>query len=170
MKNIILSEEYLKVLGDISKERADESMKALCPNWAFIVYPESAPSNWVSILEEYFIPFAVSPLHDIDVNPTGEPKKPHYHILLTNGQSKKSFSQLYEIAKRVNGTSLINVHSVKGYYRYFCHLDNPEKAQYKQSDIRCYCGFDSDNLLKPSYHTKLNQISINQTYCSDYKN
>lgn len=37
-------------------------------NWSFIVYPESAPNNWREILQEEMTPFAVSPLHDKDIN------------------------------------------------------------------------------------------------------
>ena len=32
--------------------------------------------------------------------------------------------------------------------RYFLHLDNPEKAQYKREDIECGGGFDLENALK----------------------
>lgn len=51
-------------------------------NWSVIVYPESAPENWRQILDESHIEWIESPLHEFDTNPTGEIKKPHYHILL----------------------------------------------------------------------------------------
>lgn len=44
-------------------------------NFATVVYPESAPENWLEILAEQFVPAFVSPLHDLDVNPTGEVKR-----------------------------------------------------------------------------------------------
>lgn len=50
-------------------------------NWAFLVYPESLPSNWEDIITETGLPMAFSPLHDKDVNPNGEEKKPHYHVI-----------------------------------------------------------------------------------------
>lgn len=50
-------------------------------NWVFLVYPDSAPSDWVSVLQSTGLSCAISPLHDRDVNPTGEPKKPHYHVI-----------------------------------------------------------------------------------------
>ena len=50
--------------------------------WAFIVYPESVLENWRDELEEQGLVFAVSPLHDKDINPTGEKKKEHYHVLI----------------------------------------------------------------------------------------
>ena len=52
-------------------------------NYATIVYPESAPKNWLDILREMKFNVLVSPLHDKDVNPEdGEIKKAHYHVLL----------------------------------------------------------------------------------------
>lgn len=41
--------------------------------WTFIAYEESAPKNLKLALEALKVPFAVSPLHDKDVNmETGE--------------------------------------------------------------------------------------------------
>ena len=53
--------------------------------WTFIVYPESAPENWRDVLDGFHLQWACSPLHDRDVNATGEPKKAHWHILLSFG-------------------------------------------------------------------------------------
>ena len=44
--------------------------------WAFLLYQESAPKNYLDILEEMHIPFVLSPWHDKDINKeTGEFKK-----------------------------------------------------------------------------------------------
>ena len=45
-------------------------------NWAFIVYPDSAPADWQEILRQTGLQCVVSPLHDSDLDPTGEPKTP----------------------------------------------------------------------------------------------
>lgn len=50
--------------------------------WAFVLYPESAPEDWKEILQMTGLSCCVSPLHDKDINPTGEPKKAHYHVIL----------------------------------------------------------------------------------------
>lgn len=105
-------------------------------NFATVVYPESAPCNWQDILAEHCIPCFISPLHDKDLNPTGEPKKPHYHVVLMF-EGKKSISQVTEIFDTINGVGCEVVKSLRGYARYLCHLDNPEKAQYEPSDVRC---------------------------------
>lgn len=110
-------------------------------NFATVVYPESAPANWQTILQEQFIPAFISPLHDKDINPTGEPKKPHYHVMLMF-EGKKSKEQAQEVFAKVGGVGTEVVNSIRGYARYLCHLDNPEKAQYNVDDVKCICGSD----------------------------
>lgn len=105
-------------------------------NFATVVYPESAPDNWQEILSRHCVPAFISPLHDKDLNPTGEAKKPHYHVVLMF-EGKKSISQVTEIFDTINGVGCEVVKSLRGYARYLCHLDNPEKAQYEPSEVRC---------------------------------
>lgn len=52
-------------------------------NWWFVLYPDSAPNNWKAILNDLHIQYYVSPLHDKDINPDGEMKKPHWHVIVT---------------------------------------------------------------------------------------
>ena len=105
-------------------------------NFATVVYPESAPDNWKEVLFSHCVPAFISPLHDKDINPTGEPKKPHYHVMLMF-EGKKSIAQVEEIFKTINGVGCEIVKSVRGYARYLCHLDNPEKHQYDVSEVTC---------------------------------
>ena len=109
--------------------------------WACIVYPESAPENWRAILDDSHIPYAISPLHDRDVNADNTPKKPHWHILFCC-EGKKSQEQMDEISRTVNGTICQKVQSAKGMARYLIHQDNPEKAQYSKDAIECHGGLD----------------------------
>lgn len=110
--------------------------------WSFIVYPESTIKDWKSKLEELGIPFAVSPLHDKDIDPTGEPKKAHWHVLVqfTGPTTYKNVKE--NICDLVNATIPKKVISLRGYYRYLAHLDNPEKAQYNVEEIEKHCGFE----------------------------
>lgn len=109
--------------------------------WAFIVYPDSVPKDWKEILCEKGCVFAVSPLHDKDVNPTGEIKKPHYHVLI-QFEGPTTYKNVDEnICSIINATIPKKVISLRGYYRYLCHLDNPEKAQYDIKEIEEYGGF-----------------------------
>lgn len=110
-------------------------------NFATVVYPESAPSDWQEILSRQFIPAFISPLHDKDINPTGEPKKAHYHVMLMF-EGKKSKEQVQEIFSLIGGVGCEVVNSIRGYARYLCHLDNPEKYQYSVDDVRALCGSD----------------------------
>ena len=51
--------------------------------WTFIVYPDSAPTNWRDILDSKCIPWVESPLHDPDPDaPPEEARKKHYHVSL----------------------------------------------------------------------------------------
>ena len=109
--------------------------------WAFIVYPDSAPENWQEILKSLLVPCAVSPLHDKDLNPTGDEKKPHWHVFI-EFDSLKSYEQAKEITDLFNGTIPQIIKSPIGMVRYFIHKDNPEKHQYNWSDITVYNGFD----------------------------
>lgn len=119
-------------------------------NWAFVAYPESLPENWIGIINSYHIPWFCSPLHDADLNADESEKKPHYHIIL-NFESLKTQQQVEEITKdKLNATIPVIVKSMKGYLRYFVHLDNPEKHQYKIEDIKCYGGADLDTYLAPT--------------------
>lgn len=110
-------------------------------NWATVVYPESAPKNWQEILEQQFIPAFISPLHDKDQNPNGEAKKPHYHVIVMF-EGKKSKDQVKCIFDLIGGVGIEKVNSLRGYARYLCHLDNPEKAKYDEADVLSLGGAD----------------------------
>lgn len=120
-------------------------------NWAFVVYPESLPSNWEEIITETGLPMAFSPLHDKDVNPGGEEKKPHYHVICyyenpTTSRAVKEF-----VTDRLNGTIPIKLESMVGMYRYHLHLDNPEKFQYNEEERRFFNGFDVNKVNALTY-------------------
>lgn len=109
--------------------------------WSFIIYPESGLEGWIDTLIEMGCVFAISPLHDKDVTAEGEKKKEHYHILL-QFEGPTTYNNVKEnICDVVGGTIPKKVISMRGYYRYLTHMDNPEKAQYKEEDVKCYGGF-----------------------------
>ncbi len=113
-------------------------------NWAFILYPESAPKNWQEKLIELNVQFALSPLHNLDVNPdNGEIKKEHYHVILVF-DSVKSYEQVKEITQKLKQPVPQICHSILGSIRYFTHQDNPEKFQYQVENIKVFNGFDID--------------------------
>lgn len=138
----------------MASKKRDERVR----NWVFILYPESAPEDWKERLQEMCIPCAISPLHDRDLNPDGEKKKAHYHIMIMF-DGNKSYEQIKEITDSFNASIPQKVLSVRGQVRYFCHLDNPEKYQYSEKDIITYGGIDTSELLKKSASFRYSTIS-----------
>lgn len=112
-------------------------------NFASIVYPDSAPADWISILEEEHIPVLISPLHDKDICQSAEKtaKKPHYHIIVMYS-SVKTDEQARELLDKVNAVGCEHVQSIRGYARYLCHLDNPDKHRYNENNIIALSGAD----------------------------
>ncbi len=93
--------------------------------WAFLIYKESVPSNYLDILESLHIPFILSPWHDQDINiKTGELKKSHKHGALFF-DSLKSYSQVSELlTEKLNAPAHVEVvMSPKGMYDYFVHAE-----------------------------------------------
>ena len=127
--------------------------------WAFVMYPESMPSNWKELLIEIGIPIAISPLHDMDINPDGEQKKPHYHCIVTY-EGPTTYKMVKEnVCDKLNATIPIKLESIKGMYRYHLHLDNPEKYQYDDRNRMFFNGFDK-NLVEQLTKTEILKIKI----------
>lgn len=120
-------------------------------NWAFVMYPESMPDDWFDRLQMTGLPFAISPLHDKDLNPTGEEKKPHYHVICyyENSTTQKAVKEL--VCDLVNATLPIKLESMQGMYRYHIHQDNPEKYQYDDRDRSFINGFDVSKVESLTY-------------------
>lgn len=117
--------------------------------WAFLIYKESAPKNYLEVLEGIHVPFVLSPWHDKDINAkTGEIKKAHKHGALYF-DSLKSYSQVSQlISSKLNGPAHVEpVMSPKGMYDYFVHAENPEKTLYDIKDIESGAGFDLEKFL-----------------------
>ena len=110
-------------------------------NWAFILYPESAPADWREQLQKTGLSIAVSPLHDKDLNPDGEVKKAHFHVIACYS-GPTSFNVVRALTDSLHCPIPQPLEQVRGYYRYFTHLDNPEKFQYDSRDITTINGFN----------------------------
>ena len=132
-------------------------------NWAFVIYPESMPQDWFERLEQTGLPFAISPLHDKDLDPTGEPKKPHYHVICQYANTTTSKNVKENVCDVVNGTIPIKLESIRGMYRYHLHLDNPDKYQYDDRDRIFINGFDVSSV------DGLTTTEINK-YCREIQN
>lgn len=115
-------------------------------NFSTLIYLDSAPENWKELLSDLHVPIFISPFHEHDVNPDGEPKKPHYHVLIMY-EGKKSVNQVREDLSSTNCVGLETVQSLRGMARYLCHLDNPEKYQYPISDVISLSGADYNHII-----------------------
>lgn len=120
------------------KKEAKSGQKARY--WSFVAYPESLPSDWKDTLTRTGLPIAISPLHDKDINPNGEAKKAHYHVILCF-DGPTTYSVVFNLSKSLNQTKPEVVMSIKGMYDYLTHRNNPEKAQYDTKDIQHLNGF-----------------------------
>lgn len=135
-------------------------------NWAFFLYPESAPADWLEQLQLTGLQCVISPLHDCDINPTGELKKAHHHIIVVY-QGPTSYNVVKQLTDRLNQPIPQPLEQIRGYYRYLTHKDNPEKAQYDDKDIKTINGFNIADFVELTnsevmeIKTKLQQLIIN---------
>lgn len=136
-------------------------------DWTFIVYPESAPKNWRSILDETHLRWVESPLHDKDVNPDdGEIKKAHWHILLSfDGPTTET--AVLKVTEELKSPKPRKVGSAKGLVRYMAHLDNPEKYQYPIDEIVGHNGVDVADYFVLTATNKLSLMKEMITFIYD---
>jgi hypothetical protein len=112
-------------------------------HWAWVLYPESAPADWREQLQARGLVCAISPLHDKDTDPepNNPDKKPHYHIIAT-WQGPTAYSVVKSITDSLGQPIPQAVESIRGYYRYLTHKDNPDKYQYDEREITTINGFN----------------------------
>lgn len=138
-------------------------------NWAFVVYPESLPDNWREIVTDTGLPMAFSPLHNKDVDPNGEIKKAHYHVICYYENATTFNSVKENVCDKLNATIPIKLEALRGMYRYHLHLDNPDKYQYKDSERQFFNGFDVHKVGEYTY-TEISQMLRNlQNIIKKYK-
>ena len=136
-------------------------------HWASVIYPESAPKDWLDLLDGLHIKALVSPLHDKDVKDdgSGELKKPHYHVLLSCDGPVT-----YDVAKSTfdvfGGVGAEQVRSLTGYARYLCHMDNADKTRYSENDVIQLGGADFAEAVQTNVD-RLDAIEQMQQWCDD---
>lgn len=108
--------------------------------WGLIVYPDSAPDDWISLLEDLYVPFAVSPLHDRDVDKNGILKKAHWHVVFQFSNSTTS-GIVKRAAVLTHSPGYIPLVSGSGSYQYLTHMNQKDKFQYSSDEVKIYNGF-----------------------------
>lgn len=144
---------------------ADKNGRSRTRNYACIVYPESAPADWVDILSGFHVGALVSPLHDKDLNKDKSLKKPHYHVILIF-DSVKSIDQAKEIFDAIGGVGCEAVKCLQGYARYLCHLDEADKAHYPMEEILQVCGVNYVEIIELS-SDRLEVLMDIISYCKE---
>src|SRR5699024_1058954 len=161
------SARKIRCKGDyMTKRRKDKDERTR--NWTFVVYPESAPEDWREIIDDLHVPWIESPLHDKDVNPDGEIKKPHWHVMIMFS-SNKSYNQIREITMKLRSPNPQKVANAKGMVRYFAHLDNPEKFQYDKTEIIEHAGADVSPYLAVTYAERYELIREMMSFVKEKK-
>jgi hypothetical protein len=125
-------------------------------NFAFILYPESIPSDWKERLETLGVCMAVSPLHDKDKSEIEgqEYKKPHYHVIYI-AKNPVTMDSVRLKVKRCLGVNSVNhveiVDNVGNMYLYLTHESKDAIAKnkhvYSENDIVLLNDFDVDRYI-----------------------
>lgn len=93
--------------------------------FTFIVYPESAPSDFETLLYNEQFNVVISPLHE----PDGEYTKPHKHVIISFNGPKDVIEINEYIRNKYNSTYVWKVADTRKMIRYLIHMDNKEKQQ-----------------------------------------
>jgi hypothetical protein len=136
--------------------------------WTCLVYPDSAPTDWRQTLQDAFLAAFISPLHDLDVNPDGELKKPHWHVVII-WDGPTTFANAKNICDSFGGIiQPQKVGSLRAICRYLIHLDNPDKAQYNADDVIELNGADWSSIISLK-SDKYDLLSEMQAFCDRYQ-
>ena len=118
--------------------------------WTAIVYADSAEHDWYRKLEDMIIECLISPYHDKDINPSGESKKPHWHVVISF-KNPTSFAKAKEIFDEIGAVvppeAQCRVKDFRQMARYLCHMDQPDKHQYNLNDVRSIGAIDYQSLV-----------------------
>lgn len=133
-------------IGNIVQCSEKDMEKKRTRNYATVVYPESAPADWIRLLQEQCVPALISPLHNKDINADGTTKKEHYHVMILF-DGIKTMEQAQEVFSVIGGVGMEPLKCARAYARYLCHLDNPEKAQYETADVISCSGADYQTMI-----------------------
>lgn len=109
--------------------------------WCFEIYQENFTPDVFKALEDTHLEIVYA-LHDKDVTEKGEPKKPHYHVMVKYGNTTTD-NCIHGLFDAYAANKVVfPVTSPRGMFRYFRHLDNPEKYQYDDDVYTFLNGFD----------------------------
>lgn len=164
-----MAEEQKKIAREEAKTKKEKrtGVNKRTRNWTFLVYPDSAPENWRDIINSDIIPWVESPLHKADNNPQVEgEEKPHWHVVILYS-CVKTFEQLKNLTDRLNAPIPQMVENTRSIIRYLAHLDQPDKEQFRSTDIICHNGADISRHLMPLASAELALVEEMQEWIND---
>lgn len=130
LNNNVDTSTYINSNTETTENQENEAQNSLKGrHFAYVVYPDSAPEDWIEQMKDTGLSFVVSPLHDKDINPDNTPKKAHYHMIVSWGNTT-TYKSAKGLCKMLNCPIPQLLKSCNGMYRYLTHKDNPEKYQY----------------------------------------
>lgn len=124
-----------------------------------MMYDDSLNADFVSVLSD-FGEKAFVVYHDRDINPDGTQKKPHYHVMVMC-KTSRSINMIQKLVDDCGGANGVfkAVKTKRGYARYLCHMDNPEKMPYEPNEVMCLCGADYLSLAMTKSDVKCNKLN-----------
>lgn len=140
-------------------------------SFEFEVYPDSAPEDWLTRLEDLKIQAYVSPFHDKDVKPDGTPKKGHFHIIVVfSGGKNEAFCQgIIDEVGGANGYGEV-CRSLEGSIRYLVHLGCSNKYHYNPDEIICFGGAPLKKYFSDSEVEDVSTVTEVIKYIKGHKN
>lgn len=138
-------------------------------SFAFVLYKDSCIENWKEEIENLHVK-AIWIYHDKDVTKEGEPKKPHYHVMVI-WDGPISVATARNIAKHF-GAANEYVELVKcksAYARYMCHLDQPNKYQYGIELLQELGGVNKMDLIGEEKESKVEIAREVLSFCRENK-
>lgn len=157
--------------GNSVEERAQAAKDAnrCLRYWKFLLYPDSCGGGWVNDveydglldrLEELNVQLFCSPIHNRDLDASGNYKKPHMHVLCYV-PGKKSYRQMLELLTGFGVNIVIPVDDHEVDEQYWCHLNcrnKTAKPEYPVEDCVSLNGYTPTGLLKERHHSALAQL------------
>jgi hypothetical protein len=154
-------------------KKKESEPKILTTLWTFIFYldqygndKEKALKALREVLDDLHLTYVISPLHDKDINADGEPKKPHFHVMLIYS-SKKTFEQVKTLTEKLSSPIPQPCNNKVGMIRYFIHIDNPDKAQYNQADIIAVGKVDIESCFTQTNREKAKTVMQILEFCNE---
>ena len=133
-------------------------IKTKSRTFVFLAYGQDNIDAAISELNEDIMPFCYI-VHDQDEKEDGSPKEIHAHFMLDYGNTTtvKHIKTCYEHLA-ANGV-IFPVFKARQHYNYLWHDQTIEKAKgkhvYSPEDIKCYNGFDYDDLADWTENEKM---------------